>query len=459
MGYITSEIFDLLRKGKEVGYAIDTYNKFVPKSLTKSVDESTFMFPCLVTNTLPVDKSVAIVRNMELVYASIVQQFFSQNQMIDITLDKTPLSYMSRFHQNIRVNESAIDFAALETAKKKEEAYRSYMESNFPDLEVPEDMFDTVMEGAYNGEYKLFLSPDATYGIAFKESTVTRKLMNEYQEQIKEHMSDFDLRPVPSAVFEANDDLRSTIAQSYISGISNTSDQRKRDVDVKLWKEMNVPKMLDRDVKKANEIQPYAIQLRLMAVNDKKEFVQYMDFIVGVKAVLHAIDSKELVTNIAYILQNKNFKFNMIRWLTGEISLFKDLLLNIDEIKFDVTNRSSGMSGWIPTLKRLKNKNVALNRYGAHKLVPNNTIVVSSYEVDEIKRLTGLNLRDVKNAKKVIDTAFSIAFIIVDEGTETIDVLYDSRSDYQTYSLETLEKEVSMNSNRLGKEIGRMISR
>ena len=459
MGYISSEIFDLLRKGKEIGYAIDTYNKYVPKSLTKSVDESTFMFPCLVTNTLPVDKSVAITQNMELVYASIVQQFFSQNQMIDITMDKTPLSYMSRFHQNIRMNESAIDFEALESSKKKEEAYRSYMESNFPDLEVPEDMFNTVLEGAYNGEYKLFLNPEATVGIAFKESAVTKDLMDQYETLIKEHMSDFDLKPFPQTVYEANNDLRSTIATSYINGLTNTSDDRKRDVDVKMWKEMNVPKMLDRDVKKANNMQPYAIQIRLMAVNDKKEFVQYLDFIVGVKAVLHAIDSKELVSNIAYILQNKNFKFNMIRWLTGEISLFKDLLLNIDEIKFDVTNRTSGMSGWIPTLKRLKNKNVALNRYGVHKLVPNNTIVVTAYEVEEIKRLTGMDLHDVKVAKKVIDSAFSIAFIIVDEGTETIDILYDSRSDYQTYSLETLEKEVSMNSNRLGKEIGRMISR
>lgn len=149
----------------------------------------------------------------------------------------------------------------------------------------------------------------------------------------------------------------------------------------------------------------------------------------------------------------------MIRWLSGEISLFRNIILNIDEIKFDVTNRTSGMSNWIPTLKRLRNKRVALGLFGVHKLVPNNTIVITSYEVDEIRNLTGLDLRDVAVAKKVIEKLFSIALIIVDEGTETIDILYDSRGDYQTYSLETLEREVSMNSNRLGKEIGRMISR
>ena len=34
---------------------------------------------------------------------------------------------------------------------------------------------------------------------------------------------------------------------------------------------------------------PYAMQVRLMAVNDKKEFVQFMDFVLGVKTILHPI--------------------------------------------------------------------------------------------------------------------------------------------------------------------------
>ena len=111
------------------------------------------------------------------------------------------------------------------------------------------------------------------------------------------------------------------------------------------------------------------------------------------------------------------------------------------------------------SLKRLRNKRVAANLYGIHKLVPNNTFIITTYEVDEVRKLTGMNLRDVSVAKRVMEKLFTIAFIIVDDGTETVDILYDSRGDYQTYSLETLEREVSMNSNRLGKEIGRMISK
>ena len=56
--------------------------------------------------------------------------------------------------------------------------------------------------------------------------------------------------------------------------------------------DLTAPSLLkDNDVKKSNDLQPYAMQVRLMAINDKNEFVQFMDFIVGVKVVLHNICS------------------------------------------------------------------------------------------------------------------------------------------------------------------------
>lgn len=51
-----------------------------------------------------------------------------------------------------------------------------------------------------------------------------------------------------------------------------------------------------------------------------------------------------------------------------------------------------------------------------------------------------------------------IAFVIIDEATGTVNILYDGDSDYQTYSLETLQRQNDLTSNKLGREIGRMIS-
>ena len=91
-------------------------------------------------------------------------------------------------------------------------------------------------------------------------------------------------------------------------------------------------------------------------------------------------------------------------------------------------------------------------------ILPNATIVLSSFAADEIKEKSGVDVRDVYFAKKVISDLFLMTFMIIDEGTETVDILYQSASSFETYSLETLEREVDLSSNKLGKEIGRMIS-
>ena len=52
-----------------------------------------------------------------------------------------------------------------------------------------------------------------------------------------------------------------------------------------------------------------------------------------------------------------------------------------------------------------------------------------------------------------------MAFVIVDEGTGLVSILYDGDSTFQNYSIETLEKDNAMHSNKLGREIGRMIAR
>ena len=76
-----------------------------------------------------------------------------------------------------------------------------------------------------------------------------------------------------------------------------------------------------------------------------------------------------------------------------------------------------------------------------------------------IKKNFGYDLKNPKFALKLMKSLFLMNFIIIDEGTRTIDILYDGENTYQTYALETLEREVSMSSNKIGRELTRMISR
>ena len=450
---LIEDIMSLARKGRNATKDLEDLNSLNTQSIARRAKGTTCLFPCIVSDSTPKDMAAVTTNNMDRVYASFVQTVIAANPLIDITIDRSPLDYMKRLHQNIKL-ESVINEKALFESENDLKALKSFMESECPNLTVSDEMYESTMSRVYKGEYKLFLSPDGSYGVAFSEAVLNSDAYNDFKNQVKDHLSEFNLRPFP--VTEASTPTRSEILQGIVD---NANASATADMLRTASKDLNTPRMLDRDAKRVNELQPYGLSVRLMAVNDKKEFVQYIDFIVGVKAYMHIAKSRDLVTNIGNILKNRNFTFNFIRWATGEISFIKDLLLHLDDIKTDSTYKTRGASAFLPTLKRLKEKKVQFSLSGINKLVPNATIVITSFEVEDIRNEYGFDVRDIYFAKKLMKELFLLGFIIIDEGTETIDILYDGSDSFETYTLETLEREVSLNSNKLGREIGRMISK
>ena len=259
---------------------------------------------------------------------------------------------------------------------------------------------------------------------------------------------------------EADEPNAYDLANAVVQGQIAKGERDRMDRQMNQTSKSQAPKLVDRDIKKSNDLLPYGIQVRLIAVNDKKEFVQFVDFIVGVKTILHPVTSNDMVDNIARALQNKSLMFKLLKWTTGEISLVKDIILNLQDIKTDAMSRTNKKSPFFNTLKRLKNKRVGLrNLTVPHALIPNATIVITSYEADLLENNYGIDVRNEAVATKLIKNLFLMSFIIMDEGTGTISVLYDADKSFQTYSLETLERDNAMNSNKLGREIGRMIAR
>lgn len=444
---IIEEIKNVWRDIRKGTKSIEDIKKFNTKSIASRAASSTCQFPCLIDDSIPFDYSAAITKNMDRVYASFVQTVIASDPMIDISIDRGPLDYLKRMHQNIRL-ESAIDEDAIFAKSNEEEMLKEFAESVIPDLEVPEVLFEDTVDKVYNGEYKLFLSPDGEYGLVVSEAVLSSEYAKDNINLLKEHLSQFDLRPFPITEKTSKTDI--------LNGMISSGSNKEK---LASTKELSAPKLLDRDIKRYNELQPYGISVRLMAVNDKNEFVQYIDFIVGIKATMHIVKHAEMVETLGNAAKNSNALFNFIKWTTGEISLVKDLILGLDDMKFDVTYKSRGASPFFPSLKRMKEKKVMFSGSGITKLVPNSTIVISNYTVNDVVNSIGVDLKDTYFAKKILDELFLMAFVIVDESTQTIEILYQDASAFETYTLETLEKEVDMSSNKLGRAIGSMISK
>lgn len=447
MGYL-DDVYSIM---KTMASARDTIDKYQHKSIAKGALDGTMQFGLLGADSIQGDMLSTAARMFERTYASFVQTYLSSNNTINIALDKNPNMFLRRFHQNIKLEATSEDIY-----------YENCVEHD------PE--YEELMERVYNGTTKAYVNTKENRMLVFNFSDkLNRSIYESNQTLLEESLSAIDFYPFPnignSPFFEdEKEDLHDLMmhgAKKSIDSQYGRADSKVKDsFTLQNNDKLRVPAMTDTDVKKSNDLQPYTMQVRLMAINDENEFVQFMDFIIGVKVVLHPIKSQEMIINLQNALQNNGKLFNFIRWTTGEKSLIKDLLLHVNDVKLDVANKSKGSSPWWMTLKRMRETSKAQAAFMSRtQFVPQATIVISSYEVDAIQKNIGMNLKDPKVAEKIMKTLFLMNFAIIDEGTRTVDVLYDGQTSYQTYALETLEREVSMNSNKIGKELTRMISR
>ena len=441
MGYL-GELVDGIKNAKRALHSAgrefrDARDELIPQAKTfagRALD-GTLQFPMLVSDTISIGSAATLARTMERVYASFAQTVISMNSTIDISEDRSPVEFLQRFHHNVR---------ALESVDDTEEVQH-------------------FMEMVNAGKYSAYVNQGLNLAVVFNESDKPTAKMLAHNRAMMESVGFSKVAQLPqvgtSPYYEA------PVPSSTHRALPVNSVLPYMDIKQPNLKDMNVsnatPQLTDKDIKKENDVQPYTMAVKLMAVNDKKEFVQFMDFVMGIKVVLHNVRSEEIISNTIRAISNNGTFYNFLRWTTGEKSLFGDLLLNVNDIKLDAANRSKGASKWWTTLKRMKDKKGAYNNvFSKNRMIPNATLVITEYECEQIKERSGFDLNDPKIALKLINGLFLMAFIIVNDGTETFKVLYaDAGQEYQYYSLEVLEKEVQMKSNTLGREIVRMINK
>lgn len=248
-----------------------------------------------------------------------------------------------------------------------------------------------------------------------------------------------------------------TVIQKREGGFKDTQTVIQRRADEDLSKGM----LTDNDVKKANELVPTMLHIRLKMINKGKENadVGYVDFMLGIKAHLHPVKHQEMMTNLLQGLKNKGKFFNFIRWTTGEISFFKDFLFGIKDIKKDVSDRSAGAdSFWLDAKRRRALSKINDKMIMKNRIMPNSTIVVSMDEADYIKSEYGYDLLNENVAYKLIDEYFLLGFVVVDSATQVIHFLFEGKTSYESISFSGLERE-NANDSKKFKEMLKAINR
>lgn len=437
---IIDSIKSALRAAADVG---DKYSSFNTKSVARGALEQSFLFPVLMDSTVPVDLGTTVTRNLDRVYASWTQIYLSSIGFIDLNYIKNPRQFIAKYQPKFQL-ESADE--AEEELTAFSEGYDESLYALYGDSEM---MFT---ESGKDCNVTALITPGGRASRSMMEAQ--KKAMTPYLDGINRRgLNDsFGTKSFTEASSDDDD-----IFTGLLTNTARNEMQKQNNERLKAERDARTPKMSESDAKHINDMQPYMIDLKLLASKGDSSFSQWVNFTVGVKAFMHLASSDALAKNILYILKNKNPVFNFIRWTTGEISLMKDIILHLNDINFDVANKSDKTGKFINSLKRLKKKYVKVGTFGVNKIAPFATIVISSSTYRYIRDEFGFDLKNPAFSHKIMEELFLMCFVIIDDVNHTVDMLVDGQSDYQTYSLEMLEREVTMNSNKLGKELTRML--
>ena len=216
-----------------------------------------------------------------------------------------------------------------------------------------------------------------------------------------------------------------------------------------------IVKLADNDVKKSNELVPTTLSLTMNVIKGERS-VGNQTYLIGVKGLMHPVDSEEMVSNLMDGIKSGNAFFNFIRWTTGEIAFIKDFVFNVNGIKEDVMRKHQGQSHWWTTLKKRRQIAKSKNFQKGKKLLPNASIVCSIEEVIEIKEAYGIDIMDPRNMRRLMDRYFLLGFVIVDASQELCHVIFDGENSFQVISFNGLEKE--NNSRNEFKDIYKLIN-
>ena len=417
---VKGEFIPYINTGKNIG------------SLSKFNQSSVLNFPVIVSNTLSLEDATLIAKALEKEFASFVLTFTTMNSQYVTDPDKNnALDYIKKFHQNMDTRMDSSDITNFISDKVNESFDYTVVESS-------EENGPCVTYRVYEGVNDRAINElNVKYGYT-AESVINETPLNNLGKR--------------SIVREAGGDVRDIARKNNATIYDTTKNGLYKDVKF----------LMDNDVKKANELVPTLLHIRIFPrMKGSGNMIvptETMEFVLGIKATLHPVDTEEMVTNVARGIKNENIFFNFLRWTTGEIKFFKDFLLSINELKIDATNDGAKASRWWSMLKRRRSLAKMKNRFSKDKLLPNATLVLTQEEVNSIRESYGYDLNKPSMAYELMHNYFLMVFVIVDPALQRVKFLFDGRNEFETLTYATLSREATTNDKQF-KEMINMMSR
>ena len=206
-------------------------------------------------------------------------------------------------------------------------------------------------------------------------------------------------------------------------------------------------RMIDSDVKKANELVPTMMVVNFISKDPELKVPVPATFTCGVKCRLIPVDPTDIADRILVKHADKNVLLSFIKATTRETSFIKDFLFAIDKAKIDAVSQSRrGSSNKMWKVLERRAVRSKWNRAFSH---PNDASMITTLGISQelaeyIKKTNGIDLMDPRVVRPIMEGFNLMGFVIIDEAAEADKFLWDTGEGYyETISFNNLEREAS----------------
>ena len=372
-------------------------------SIARATSDLVLVFPFMCDSTVSMETASMTAKAIERQCVSMLSLLFSACQITDA---QNAREYLSKFHSNINSDSMSVDdFLSIMSTMKES-----------GDLVVKDKkVYNAIME-----QMRLMSNTSVL------TESVNEEAMTNYS--VIERCGSINvLKEAARKPADMNDPAQ--LAQFY----KNITDA-------------NSNRMLDGDAKKANELMPSMMIVNYVYKNDNGDPIP-SQFVCGVKCRLIPVDPVDIANRVLIKHSDKNVLMNFIRATTGEISFVRDFLLAIDKAKVDAISQSrkgSSNKMW-KILERRSNKSKMRKYFSkANDAAMITTLGISAELAEYIKKENNIDMRNPKEAKKIMEGYNLMGFVIIDEAIEADNFLWDTGEGYyETISFSNMERENS----------------
>lgn len=450
----TDELQFVLGKGKSF------------KSVASASSNLTLVFPCVVEDSLEPSTAMMIAKAQERKCVAMLQMLFSAFSIDDAT---NALDYISKFHSNLRIDDDITIDKFVQTV----DAFAASLDENSA-ISLDRDMYNMVREDMNNLIYYL---PDSINETSINNYTYSRLnggavVCNEAiygggerrwthfekggpREGVQYTTSSGKIPPfAPGPTPPRGDKSASSAPKEKESGSGNKpvkGYERKLDDPAQQLKNMTdfySKRILDSDIKKANELVPTMMVINIISKNDEGEPIQ-TSAVIGVKVKMYVANSFDIIDRLRSKNRDGNSLNMFIRATTREISFWKDFVFALDKAKLDALS-SSRRGSTSPIWKLLERRALKSRIRRTFKFTNDataiTTLTVSRNSVEYLKKTAAMDLGNERTARQLMEALNLMSIVIVDEGLECADFIYDTGDDlYETIPFNSLERESSDN--------------